>query len=824
MKRELQNSIRAKIRAHFSVPFFFKSPKVQKVMSVCEKTNRLCDRRILTRKQVLQFPLKLSILMFSLALAPLVGELPPLTPDSEGAQAFNASLSSLRNSLKEKFERAAVLSESGGEEEEYRNLLSDVRSLKREIAALEERWRLASVHESSAEDGAYALWDVGETTLAQLIMEYGASDHLYIIPQELSGMKISLFSSVPLPRESWSEMIEIILAQNGVGAKKLNAFAKQLYILKLDPSAIQGIAAREQDLQLFPSHARLFFVFSPPAEQLRSVQSFFERFSDPKQTTVQSIGSKVALVSSRETIEKLIGLYNAVWDQGKGKIVRLFNVTKVTSAEAEKVLRSVFSDPGMKGRPTYYPSAADELSILTLPQGLVLIGETETVDRGYRILTDLESQLEDPGQKVIFWYSCKHSNPEDIAAVLEKVYDSLIGSSFEKKAEAASPCLPACPAPPAPPAAEPGQLPGPIYPPANTPFNPILPATAPFVQPALLDKTKKNDFGNFIVDSKTSSVLMVVRREELSKIKSLLKKLDVPKRMVQLDVLLVEKKLTDHKQIGINLLQLGTNASNTTKNALSFNNEEKALHKGILRFMFSRTGYDGPGFDLTYNFLLAQEDVRINANPSVLAINQTPATVSIVEEISIDNGAIPVQLAAGGVTFERSFTRAQYGITINLTPTIHIADDSEGQAGFVTLETNLEFDTTHLTFNDRPPVNRRHIENQVCVADGETVILGGLRRKMEEDTRDKIPFLGDLPGIGKLFGLTKMNDTNTEMFVFITPRIIRNPVDDLRRIRQSEYQMRAGDIPEFLERLDEAKDLQRKNLFENSMKMFFDMY
>lgn len=763
---------------------------------------------------------RIVLFFFSFACSVFFGDTLSLTPDSEGAQAFNLSLADLRCRLKEKFEKAAALSEENADENDYKNLLIEVKSLKKEIIQLEESWRAAAVRESTAEDGAYALWDVGETTLAQLIMEYGASDHLYIIPQELSGMKISLFSSVPLPRESWSEMIEIILAQNGIGAKKLNAFAKQLFILKLDPSAIQGIAAREQDLQLFPSHARLFFVFSPPAEQLRSVQSFFERFSDPKQTMVQSIGSKVALVSSRETIEKLLGLYNAVWDKGKGKVVRLFNVTKISSGEAEKVLRTVFSDPSSKGRPTYYPSAADELSILILPQGLVLIGESETVDRGHRILTDLECQLEDPGEKVIYWYSCKHSNPEDIASVLEKVYDSLIGSSFERKIEIMAPPPP----PPAPPVAEPGQLPGPIYPPANTPFNPILPATAPFVQPALLDKTQKNSFGNFIVDTKTSSVLMVVRREELSKIKSLLKKLDVPKRMVQLDVLLVEKKLTDHKQIGINLLQLGTSSSNSTQNALTFNNEEKALHKGILRFMFSRTGNEGPGFDLTYNFLLAQEDVRINANPSVLAINQTPATVSIVEEISIDNGAIPVQLAAGGVTFERSFTRAQYGITINLTPTIHIADESDGQTGFVTLETNLEFDTTHLTFNDRPPVNRRHIENQVCVADGETVILGGLRRKMEEDSREKIPFLGDLPGIGKLFGLTKMNDTNTEMFVFITPRIIRNPVDDLRRIRQSEYQMRAGDIPEFLEKLDEAKSLQRKDLFENSMKMFFDMY
>jgi len=747
-----------------------------------------------------------------------------LNADAEGAQEFNNSLLSLRGKLREQFERAAALPSNGAQDLEYKELLSTVKALRAEIYSLEERWRESSIKESASEDDAYALWDVGETTLPQLIMEYGASDHLYIIPQELSGMKISLFSSIPLPRESWSEMIEMILAQNGVGVRKLNPFAKQLYILKLDPSAIQGIVDKEEDLQLFPSYTRLFYVFSPPPEQLKSVQSFFERFSDPKQTTVQSIGAKVALVSTRDTIEKLIGLYYAVWEKGKGKVVRLYNLTKITTQEAEKVLKAVFSDPGLKGRPTYYPTAADELSILTLPQGLVLVGEAETVDRGHRVLSELESQLEDPGEKVIYWYACRHSNPEDIAAVLEKVYDSLIGSNFERRLESQQQPV-AAPPPPVPSPPGPEQIQGPLYPPANIPFNPVLPATAPFVQPGLIEKNQKMAFGNFVVDTKTTSILMVVRREELPKIKSLLKRLDVPKRMVQLDVLLVEKKLTDRKQIGINLLQLGTNASDTTKNALTFDNNLVAPNKGILSFMFSRTGGShGPAFDLTYNFLMAQEDIRINANPSVLAINQTPATVSIVEEISIDNGAIPIQLAAGGVTFERSFTRAQYGITINLTPTIHLSDDDPEHAGFVSLDTNLEFDTTHLTLNDRPPVNRRHIENQVCIADGETVILGGLRRKIEEDSREKIPFLGDLPGIGKLFGLTKTHDTNTEMFVFITPRIIHNPVDDLQRIRQSEYHKRAGDIPEFLQCIDDAKNLQRKRLFDNSLKMLFDMY
>jgi general secretion pathway protein D len=351
-----------------------------------------------------------------------------------------------------------------------------------------------------------------------------------------------------------------------------------------------------------------------------------------------------------------------------------------------------------------------------------------------------------------------------------------------------------------------------------------LPANPPFIQPGIIDKGPKPTFGNFIVDPKTTSVLMVVRREELQKIKTILKKLDTPKRMVQLDVLLVEKKTHDRRHVGIDLLKFGSAASHKEVNSMIFDTEEKAFNKGILSFLFSRKGdHGGPPMDLTYSFLLAQEDVKINANPSVLAVNQTPATVSITEEISINNGAIQLN-TAGGVTIEQAYTRAQYGITIVLTPTIHIPEDAEEGPGFVSLITNLEFDTTQITTNDRPPVTRRHIENEVYVADGETIILGGLRRKIEEDHREKIPFLGDLPGVGKLFGMTKTNDHNTEMFIFITPRIVHNPIDDLRRIRQSEYYKRAGDIPEFLQALDDAKKRDRAALFNNSMKMMFDMY
>jgi general secretion pathway protein D len=751
--------------------------------------------------------------------------------DLEGAQVFNESLGKLRADLREKFERVQLLAQQEAREGEYRELLSDVRSMRDQIRALEERWRKTSVEETARNDEPYAMWDVGETTLSQLIMEYGASDYLYVIPQELSGMKISLFSGIPLPHESWSEMIEMILAQNGVGVKRLNPFVKQLYILKLDPSAIEGIVSKETDLQLFAGHARLFYVLSAAPEQLKSVQSFFERFSDPKQTLVQAIGSKVAIVSARETIEKLLSLYHAVWEQSQGKIVRLAGLTKILPQEAEKILKTVFADVGMKNRPTYYPSSADELYTLILPQGLVLIGEQETVERGQKILADLESQLEDPGEKVIYWYTCKHSNPEDIAEVLEQVYDSLIGSGFEKRADTQATTVVVTPPPPPPPPPPPDNT-GPFpYISPGPAFNPTLPATAPFIQPGLVDRDQKISFGNFIVDSKTTSILMVVRREELPKIKTLLKRLDVPKRMVQLDVLLVEKKINDNRELGFDLLQLGTNASGKKETAISYNafekhesGEKKNFTNGLLRFIFSRDSGKFPAADIKFNFLMTQEDVRVKANPSVLAINQTPAQISIVEEISINNGAFPIGSPTGTVV-EKSFTRSQYGITINLTPTIHLPDENSQGPGFVSLTTNLEFDTPRTTsHDDRPPVTRRHIENEVRVADGETIILGGLRQRIEEDTREKIPFLGDLPGIGKLFGTARSRDISTEMFVFITPRIIHDPVEDLRSIREDEYRKRPGDIPEFLECIDEAKERERKRLFNQSLKLLFNMY
>jgi general secretion pathway protein D len=157
-----------------------------------------------------------------------------------------------------------------------------------------------------------------------------------------------------------------------------------------------------------------------------------------------------------------------------------------------------------------------------------------------------------------------------------------------------------------------------------------------------------------------------------------------------------------------------------------------------------------------------------------------------------------------------------------ITPTIHDPEHPDDEKHFVTLETNITFDTIKKnTQEDRPAVSRRHIENQVRVIDGETVILGGLREKTAEDTSSKLPFLGELPGIGKFFGDSRMADEKTEMFIFITPKIVFDVKGEHEKLRTDALMKRPGDVPEFLERIQKAKKHAKQRLFDNSLKLLF---
>lgn len=733
-------------------------------------------------------------------------------------EKLNQELKTYRDLLKNKYTAVAKLVDEHADEGAYQDLLIQVNEIRNKVQSLEVQWREIALVESKQEEESYAFWDQEETTLSQLIMEYGASDYLYIVPPEMLTMKMNMHSSVPIPRESWSDLLEIILTQNGIGVKQLNAYARQLYNLKQDLLTVDVIANNPKDLKRIPPNTRMIYVFSPPPEQVKSVSFFFERFRDPKRTFIYQVGFKVAIVSMKEEVEKLLSLYDAVWEKESEKITKVIPLKKMTTSDMEKILRSYFGDLADKNRMSMMKGSED-LSIMTLSHetSLVLIGMKDMVKKAEEIIKETEGQINNPSEMTVHWYTCRHSDPIDLSNVLEKVYLSLIFSGsdggerelMDREFPSMGPEL---------------NLEFPQPPITYGPQGPAPIVTAPTVIPGKIDDQKKktNTF-NFIPYPKTGAIMMVIRRDTLEKIKELLKKLDVPKKMVHIEVMLFEKMIKNKNNFGLNLLKMGSPASNTQETGVQYESQPGSILKGVLQFMMSRKkSKHFPAFDVAYNFLMSQEDVRINASPSVTTVNQVPAKVSIVEELSVNNGAAPIETSNGTIAFENSYTRNQYGINIVMTPTIHESDpDDVEERRFITLETHVNFDTINSDINDRPKVNRRSVENQVRVLDGETIILGGLRKKTGEDNTEKIPFLGEIPGIAKFFGTSRMRDELTEMIIFITPHILVDSKAEMEKFRNEELKKRPGDTPDFLQRILEARRNEKKTLFENSFKLLF---
>ncbi len=733
----------------------------------------------------------------------------------------NAELKKLRLSMQEKYQLVNEFHQEEANEEDYHLLLTEVNQIRAEITDLEKEWHDLAVNESKKDDEGYALWDQEETTLTQLIMEYGSHDYLYIIPPEILSMKLHMHSGIPIPRESWSDLLEIILSHNGIGVKQLNSYTRQLYILKQDLVAVDQILNDPIDLIRIPPKTRIAYVFSPPPERIKGVSQFFERFRDPKMTFVYQVGYKIAIISSKEEVEKLLALYEAVWEKENEKLTRVLPLTRLKPSEMEKILSAYFGDLTKKPRIGLTKGEGDDLIILPLASegSLVLIGPKDMVERAEALVRETEGQIEDPMAMTVFWYNCRHSDPIDLAEVLEKVYTALIYSGVEGQ-EPTPEMHPIPPTRPNEPPPEP-QLSPPTYGPP--PYSTVAhPPTA--VAATIEAQKEKSHTTNFIPYPKTGAIMMVVRRDTLDKLKELIRNLDVPKKMVQIEVLLFEKRIKNHNNFGLNLLRLGSAATNSHETGFRYETGPGVARKGIVDFFIFRKKPNNfwPAFDIAYNFLMAQEDVRINAAPTVTTLNQTPAQIALVEEISIDNGAAPVNASNGTIAYQQTFSRAQYGTTIVITPTIHDPEHPEDDKHFVTLETNVTFDTIKKNVqNDRPPVSKRHIENHVRVVDGETVILGGLREKTAEDSSSKLPFLGELPGIGKFFGDSRMTDEKTEMFFFITPHIIFDAKGEMDKLRREQLSRRPGDLPEFLERVEEAKKRDKKRLFDNSLKLLF---
>lgn len=179
----------------------------------------------------------------------------------------------------------------------------------------------------------------------------------------------------------------------------------------------------------------------------------------------------------------------------------------------------------------------------------------------------------------------------------------------------------------------------------------------------------------------------------------------------------------------------------------------------------------GPAFNWTLSFLLNDADSELLGSPKVITTDNKEATITIATQEPIPN----FQFNASTASFVISgFEYRNVGNTLKVTPHVN-------RENFVTLDVEPQVSTAATagrTFSlpggsvTVPLISIRNLNSRVKVKSGSTLALGGLLEQNESRTYSKVPFLGDIPGLGELFRSHNYTKAKRNLLIFITPTII----------------------------------------------------
>lgn len=198
------------------------------------------------------------------------------------------------------------------------------------------------------------------------------------------------------------------------------------------------------------------------------------------------------------------------------------------------------------------------------------------------------------------------------------------------------------------------------------------------------------------------------------------------------------------------------------------------LSGGLLGFGAER---DNRLFGLIINAVKTDTGSSLLSTPSILTLDNEDARIMVGQEVPITTGEV---LSGNNDNPFRTIDRQDVGINLTVRPQINAG-------GGITLAIKQEVSSVNGTVsarNDELILNKREVETNVVVDDGEMVVLGGLLDQSHEARLEKIPLLGDIPGLGALFRSRSRGGSKTNLMVFLRPTIVRNGADARRHTTQ----------------------------------------
>lgn len=305
-----------------------------------------------------------------------------------------------------------------------------------------------------------------------------------------------------------------------------------------------------------------------------------------------------------------------------------------------------------------------------------------------------------------------------------------------------------------------------------------------------------SDRGSISSNPGTSNIIVADTESKIKAIEKFIEEIDRVTPQIIVDAKIYDISSTDNLDLGIEW-QMGTNTGyldgttayqNGTPLTSGLGNTAQSsttnpFGAGVFSGLTSKTdtigllryGIINDSMNIDFSVRASQEDIRAKllANPRIMVLDNQEAEIKIIEEIPYQE---LTESSAGGSIGTTNFR--DVGVELRVTP--HLTRD-----GLIRMSLNPKFSVqtgdVQLTgastaVSPQPIVASREERTVTLIKDGQTVVIGGLKKKDVSQRINKIPLLGDIPLVGLLFRSEGEATVNSELVIFITPHVIEEPV------------------------------------------------
>lgn len=295
--------------------------------------------------------------------------------------------------------------------------------------------------------------------------------------------------------------------------------------------------------------------------------------------------------------------------------------------------------------------------------------------------------------------------------------------------------------------------------------------------------------GSITVDDRTNAIIAYQTQDRLDELRRIVAQLDIPVRQVMIEARIVEAAVDYSKSLGVrwggafssgNWDFYGKDGARTVDSdtgqiflpgSSTVGNFTSSDGTAPVPFVDMGVANSTSGIGIGFLSNHAMLDLQLSAmekSGNGEVVSQPKVVTSDKETAKILKGSeIPYQEASSSGATSVSFKEA--ALALEVTP--QITPDNR-----IIMEVKVNKDEPDYAnaLNGVPPIKKNEVNAKVLVNDGETIVIGGVFSNTQTKATDKVPFLGDVPFIGRLFRRDSVTDSKNELLVFLTPRIMNN--------------------------------------------------